>query len=103
MTQLKNMAYEEYVKHISGKKVGNIFMFAISTCGWCKKTKTFLGDLGVDYYYVDVDLLPEDEKEEAQEEIKKWNPSLSFPTVVLDNKNCVVGYRPEELKEKLGL
>ncbi|MCJ7507421.1 MAG: glutaredoxin family protein [candidate division Zixibacteria bacterium] len=97
------MGYEERVKHVSGTKKGDILMFALSTCVWCKKTKTFLKELGVDYDYVDVDLLGEDEREEAQREMQRWNPSVSFPTVVIDNKDCIVGYRPEELKEKLGL
>jgi glutaredoxin-like protein NrdH len=97
------MGYEEHIKHVSGTKKRDILMFALSTCVWCKKTKNFLGELGVDYDYVDVDLLGEDEREEAQAEMQRWNPSVSFPTVVIDNKDCIVGYRPEELKEKLGL
>lgn len=96
------MSYEEHIKHISGKKKGNILMFAISTCMWCRKTKKLLGELGVDYDYVDVDLLPDEEKEEVEKKIGKWNPSVSFPTIVIDDKECIVGFRPEEIKEKIG-
>lgn len=97
------MGYEEHIKHVSGMKKREILMFALSTCVWCKKTKKFLGELGVDYGYVDVDLLDEKDKDEAEKEVGKWNPSISFPTIVVDNKSCIVGYRPEELKKKLGL
>lgn len=97
------MSYKEHIKHVEGNEKGNILMFALSTCGWCKKTKKFLGELGVDYNYVDVDLLPEQDKEEAEEEMKKWNPSVSFPTLIIDNRDGVVGYKPEIIKQKLGL
>ena len=97
------MSYKEHIKHVEGNEKGNILMFALSTCGWCKKTKKFLGELGVDYNYVDVDLLPEQDKEEAEEEMKKWNPSVSFPTLVINNEDSVVGYKPEIIKQKLGL
>ena len=90
------------LEHVAGKKKGDIKLFALSTCGWCKKTKELLNGLGVDYHYVFVDLVPDEEKEEVMNEIKKWNPDTSFPTVVLDNKKCIVGFKPDELKERLG-
>jgi len=96
------MSYEKDIKHISGKKKGNILMFALSTCMWCKKTKKLLDQLGVDYNYVDVDLLPDKEKTEAEEEIIRWNPSVSFPTIVINDEECIIGFRPEEIKGKIG-
>jgi glutaredoxin len=52
-------------KKVDGKDVGDIKMFALSTCGWCKKTKAFLSDHGIAYSYVDVDLLEGGEMDEA--------------------------------------
>ncbi len=46
------------VVHVDGKKNGNIMLYALSTCVWCKMTKKLLGDLGVDFSYVFVDLPP---------------------------------------------
>ncbi len=88
------------MEKVPGTKKGDIKLFALSTCGWCKKTKKLLGDLGVEYDFVFVDLLAGEEKDEAVSEIEKWNPDCSFPTVVIDNKECIVGYKPEELKER---
>lgn len=90
------------IKHVQGKKLGNIFIYALSTCIWCKKTKKFMEELGAEYDYVDVDMLKGAEKEKAQEEIKAWNPACSFPTVIINNK-CLVGFDPGGIKEKLGL
>lgn len=87
--------------HVEGKKVGDIMMFALSTCIWCRKTKTFLNSLGVDYNYTDVDLLEGDEKDKAIETITKWNPACSFPTIIINNKECIVGYDEEKIRKAL--
>ena len=65
--------------HVEGVNRGNIRIFTLSTCVWCKKTKRLLSELGVEYSYVDVDLLEEEEKKKAEEEIRKWNPYVTFP------------------------
>ena len=83
--------------HVDGKKKGEIVLYALSTCGWCKKTKTLLNELGIEYSFVYVDLLPETEKVQAVKEIEKWNPDCSFPTIVVDGKKCIVGFKPDEI------
>jgi glutaredoxin-like protein NrdH len=89
------------IKHIDGKKKGNVILYALSTCVWCKKTKRLLNELGVDYSYIDVDLLKGEEQEKIKQEITQWNPKCSFPTIVIDNKKCIVGYKDTEIKEAL--
>jgi len=49
------------IQHVHGKNVGHIMLYALSTCPWCKKTKKLLDDLGVEYYYEDVDFLGGDD------------------------------------------
>ncbi|MDP2720011.1 MAG: glutaredoxin family protein, partial [Dehalococcoidia bacterium] len=71
------------------------------TCPWCKLTKRFLADLGVAFDYVDVDLISPEEKEKVMEEVEKWNPSCSFPTMVVNDKKCIVGYKQDEIKKAL--
>jgi len=91
------------LKRVEGKKVCDVVLYALSTCVWCRKTKAFLGELGVEYCYIDVDLLEGEERAQADREVEKWNPSGSFPTMVVDGKRCVRGYKPEEIREALGL
>ena len=91
------------VKHVDGEKNGDIMLYAISTCAWCKKTKKFLKSLGVEYRYLDVDLLEPDEKEKIDDEVMKWNPQRNYPMMVIDNKKCIVGYKEDEIKEALHL
>lgn len=80
-----------------------VMLYALSTCGWCKKARAFLDENGVDYDCVYVDLLKGEEKEEAMVQVRKWNPRASFPTVVINDKECVAGFKPERLQEVLGL
>jgi glutaredoxin-like protein NrdH len=89
------------VKHVEGEKKGKLMLYAVSTCVWCKKTKKLLENLNVDYRYVDVDLLSEEDKEKAEEEVKKWNPLCSFPTLVINDEECVVGFDEEEIRSKI--
>ncbi len=87
---------------VPGRDMGDIMLYTLSTCVWCKKTKALLGELGVGYRYVDVDLLSGAEREKAMREMARWNPGGSFPTIVLHNQRCVVGYNEAALREAAG-
>jgi glutaredoxin len=87
-------------EHVDGKKNGAVMLFALSTCVWCKMTKKLLTELGVAFDYAFVDLLQGAEQEEAIGEIKKVNPSCSFPTLVV-NGQCIVGYQEAKIREAL--
>jgi len=90
------------MKLVNGEKKGKLVLYALSTCGWCKKTRMLLEDLGVQYKYIYVDLLEGEERKEIIEQVKKWNPQLSFPTLVVDDEKCIVGFNEDKVKETLG-
>jgi glutaredoxin len=77
-------------------------LYSLSTCSHCKATKKFLSDCVVRYEFTDVDLLQGEERKAILEEVKKFNPRCSFPTVIIGDK-VIVGYKEEEIKEALGL
>jgi glutaredoxin len=62
-----------------------------------------LTDLGVEYDYLFVDLLVGQEKEQAIALIEKWNPDCSFPTLVVNDSKCVIGFKEDEIKGALKL
>jgi len=80
----------------------SLIFYSLSTCGYCELTKKMLDDLAVDYEPIVVDLLPVEEKEKAVQELKKINPNCTFPTLICGDK-VVVGMRPQEIKDMLGL
>jgi glutaredoxin len=49
-----------------------------------------------------VDLLDGDERRDIIEDIKKFNPRCSFPTIIIGD-NVIVGYKEKEIKEALGI
>jgi len=91
------------IEHVNGKNKGKIMLYALSTCGWCRKTKEFLKKIGVEYYFVYVDLLEGKDRDEAIKEVGKWNPRRSYPTIVINDKICVSGYKEDEIKKAIGV
>jgi len=88
---------------VRGATILRVRFFALSTCGWCRKTKRFLDAHNVDYEIYYVDLLSGEEKARCIAEMKRWNPRRSFPTVVVDDSEVVVGFKEDRLREVLGL
>ena len=81
-------------------------LFAISTCGWCKRTKRCLEDNKVEATITDVDLLEGDEKETARKEVARVNPRRSYPTLIVgegENEQVIIGFDEDKIKECLGL
>lgn len=91
------------VKRVSGEKRGDVMLYALSTCVWCKKTKALLEDMKVEFHYMDVDLLDKEERATVMDELRKWNPACSFPSLVIDNNRCIVGYDEQKIRETLNL
>lgn len=90
------------INYVEEKNKGNIILYALSTCGWCKKTKQLLDELGIAYDFIDVDLLEGKERETIEAEIKKWNSRVSFPTMVISNDHCIIGFDEEQIKREFG-
>jgi glutaredoxin-like protein NrdH len=80
----------------------SVKMYSLSTCGHCKATKTLLNECKVKYEFTDVDLLQGEERAAILEDVKKWNPNCSFPTIIIGDK-VIVGYKEREIREALGL
>jgi glutaredoxin-like protein NrdH len=77
-------------------------IYTLSTCSHCKSTKKLLEECKVNYEFTDVDLLDAVEKAAILEDVKKFNPRCTFPTIIIGDK-VIVGYRENEIKEALGL
>ena len=91
------------IEHVEGENKGKVMLYALSTCGWCRKTRQLLEDLGVEYHYVYVDHEVDEEKNAVMDTVRKWNPACSFPTLVIDDEDCIVGFKEDKIKEALGI
>jgi glutaredoxin-like protein NrdH len=77
-------------------------VFSLSTCSHCKATKKYLSDCTIKYEFIDVDLLQGDERKAIIEDVKKFNPRCSFPTIIIGDK-VIVGFKEKEIREALGM
>lgn len=77
-------------------------MYTLSTCSHCKSAKKFLGDHSVVHEFTDVDLLEGEQRKAALDEIRKYNPACSFPTILI-GKRIVVGFNELAIREALEL
>jgi len=93
---------KEKGNHVPGVDRGKVVMYGLSTCVWCKKTKKLLTDLGVEFDYIYVDRLEGEEEDEAVREVRRFNPSTSFPTTVINDEKAIVGFKEKEIREALG-
>jgi glutaredoxin-like protein NrdH len=94
--------YEEYLEVVEGEDGEHeLVLFALSTCGWCRKARTFLDENKLKYRYVYVDLLEGDAQKEVFEEVKTRNPRKTFPTLVVDGEEVIAGFNEDKYKESL--
>ena len=78
-----------------------VLMYAISTCGWCKRTKNFLRDNNIEYEYVDIDLCNREDREEIRKDILSRGGHLSYPTIIIDEKSLITGFQEDKIREVL--
>ncbi|MCZ7360680.1 MAG: glutaredoxin family protein [Candidatus Methanoperedens sp.] len=75
-----------------------VFMYTLSTCPWCRKTKKFFSERNIPLDYVDYDLAAENEQDKIMEEMKRSGGTMAFPFVRIDDE-IIVGYNPEKYSE----
>ncbi|MDP1758398.1 MAG: glutaredoxin family protein [Thermodesulfovibrionales bacterium] len=80
----------------------NIKLYTLSTCGHCKSTKRLLDECSIKYEFTDVDLLSGAERQAIIEEVKRFNPECSFPTIIIGDK-VIIGFKEQEIRKALGL
>jgi glutaredoxin-like protein NrdH len=90
--------------HVEGSNNSTkVLLYALSTCIWCRKTRQLLEDEDVAFDFVYVDLVDTDERKAAREHIRKFSNRMSFPTIIFDEEDSITGYKPDRIKERLGL
>ena len=79
-----------------------VFIYALSTCPWCKKTKKFFQERNIPFDYIDCDLLEEEEQEKTFHKMLEICGSTATPVVLIGDE-VIVGYHPDRFLEALGL
>ena len=83
------------------RKDHDLVLFALSTCPHCRRARDFLNTNDVAYRYVYLDKLEGEQQKGVLEVADKYNPRRSFPTLVMDDEDALVGFSEADWKEKL--
>jgi glutaredoxin len=96
--------YKKQIVHVKGDRdqKEELFLFAISTCIWCKRGKRWLDDRGFSYSYLDIDKIPVQEKNLIRQELGKiLGETPSMPFLIIDDRTYHSGYVPFVWEELL--
>ncbi len=80
----------------------SVKLYALTTCPYCRMTRRYLDEGGVEYEVTEVDALEGQEKEDAVAEVRKLSGGASFPVVIIDGE-VIVGFNKKRIKELLSL
>lgn len=92
-----NFTYEE-----GRRRPGEIKVYALSTCAFCKKALRYLRDNSICFSYVYVDELDPVVKDELKAWLRqKYHEETGFPFLVLDDSTVIVGFNEEKYNRHL--
>ena len=80
--------------------MAKVFIYALSTCPWCRKTIKFFTDRGIPFEATDYDLADEETQARITKEMDEAG-ATGFPFVRIGDQ-VVVGYRPDLYASILG-
>jgi glutaredoxin len=76
-------------------------MYTLSTCPWCRKSKSFFTDHKIAFTFIDYDLADEATQSRISSEVDAAG-ATGFPFVRI-NDEVIVGYQPERYAKALGI
>ncbi|TFG85436.1 MAG: glutaredoxin family protein [Spirochaetales bacterium] len=94
----------EYTDVPGSKTDPAITVYALSTCGFCKRAMSYLESNRFAYRYVYVDKIALDTKTQVKKELKElYKADIAFPFVTMGQKAYLVGFIEADWKRTLGL
>ena len=92
-----------FTYHKEGSFNRSLTVYALSTCGHCKRAFRFLEEEQIPYRYIYVDQLPSEVKDNLKELLhSKYREAVRFPFLVIDDEKVVTGFIKREWQTALG-
>ncbi len=73
-----------------------ITLYSLQTCPHCRETKHYLEQLNVIFKIIYVDMLVGAERNDTLRELRRINPGVTFPTLVIGDK-VIIGFKKEAI------
>lgn len=94
--------YLDYTKVDGDDQRHDIEIYALSTCGFCKRALTFLKERNMAYRVVHVDQVPLEIKNKAKAELaERFKEHVAFPFAVVDGNTALVGFIEADWRKTL--
>jgi glutaredoxin len=94
----------EFTEEPGSKGDHDLTVYALSTCGFCKKAIHFLSEHDIAFRYIYLDKINPMVKRTVKSELKQQYESLPvFPILVIDNERAVSGFSEEKWKDILDI
>jgi glutaredoxin len=77
-----------------------VYVYSLSTCPWCRKTKQWLADSKIPFETVDIDTLEADEQDAVADKAYELSGGRRLPVTVI-NGEVIVGFSPKKFLEHL--
>ena len=92
----------EYVEEEGQIDKNKVTVYALSTCGFCRRGLNFLRENSIKFKYIYIDKLEFDTKQELKKELyETYQQRPVFPYLVMNDKEVLTGFRKELWEEKL--
>ena len=93
----------EFTSEVGKNNSHEVIVYALSTCGFCKRALNFLRKNSIEFRYIYVDKLERDVKEKIKNDLKaKYETRVGFPFMILDGK-AIVGFIEDRWKDAFGM
>ncbi len=76
-------------------------LYSLSTCPNCKKVKRYLDSRDIKYEFIEVDLLDSGEQWVTSKEVRRYNPAVTYPTLVIEE--VITEFDENAIKESLDI
>lgn len=84
----------------TSKEKPGVTLYALHHCNHCKKAKAHLADRDVNLKTIYVDMLSGSERNDTLRHLRRINPSVTFPTIVIAGE-VIVGFKPGDIDSAL--
>lgn len=94
----------EFIQEEGTRDGHNVTVYALSTCGFCKRALAHLKYHSVKFRYVYVDNLNFDVKQNLKNALAdRYKERIVFPFLVVDDDKCCTGFVEEQWNTLLSL
>jgi glutaredoxin-like protein NrdH len=96
---LDKIPFNQYDGKRNEKK---LYLLALSTCGFCRKAASFLDENDFAYGHIHLDEISKEDKKAFKDWYsQEYGHTLSYPTLIIEGKDPIVGFVRTRWEEKL--